>query len=176
MENNNNSLWHVHSLKNHNQQKEELLNSIDDFSKNNFIVDKGQSIFNTDWNIPENVPRKYFELFWTKNHSEIENIYQKLYENFTIKNLYVHNWWFQQYVKGSYHQWHTHDRCNFSNVYYLELPNNESATEFYVNGKNITIEAKEGDLVVFPAHLPHRSINNFPDRKTVIVFNTSIEI
>ena len=59
---------------------------------------------------------------------------------------------------------------NFSNVYYLECPDSY-VTEF----KDFNIECKEGDILSFPAFLPHRSpIIDKEERKTVIAFNTNI--
>lgn len=52
-------------------------------------------------------------------------------------------------------------------------------TEFYdnVNNKVIeTVDIKEGDLIIFPAHILHRSKRNITDkRKTVIAFNLDID-
>ena len=61
---------------------------------------------------------------------------------------------------------------HFSNVYFLECPKGMS-TKF----KDFTEECEEGDILSFPAFLPHMSPpikgNN---RKTIIAFNTDFNI
>ena len=90
-------------------------------------------------------------------------------------NWKIHNGWFQQYKKNSEHTWHNHNQTNFSNVYYLEMPEKYMQTEFYniLNKKIITFNLEEGDLLTFPAHMMHRSkkIKN-SKRKTIISFNS----
>lgn len=63
--------------------------------------------------------------------------------------------WYSQYHRdGSSFKWHTHKGMNASAIYYVQLEDSQDATEFY-GTKLDPIE--EGDLVVFPAMLPHRA-------------------
>ena len=83
--------------------------------------------------------------------------------------------WFQQYENGDFHHWHHHAGSNFAGIYYLELPDQNCATEF-VEPFNTSIvrrfNVSEGDVVLFPASLIHRSPKNDSNqRKTVIAFN-----
>jgi hypothetical protein len=86
--------------------------------------------------------------------------------------------WFQQYASGDTHGWHIHD-SNFSCVYFLELPENSSATEL-INPFNqsdlITPAVKEGDVVMFPSFVMHRSPLLKQGRKTSIAFNINAEL
>ena len=134
-----------------------------------------EKITSTDWKTPSNVERKYFTKY-------IKNIINKYYveiakqlnlQDFSIAKLIIHNWWFQKYNKNSTHGWHTHSGSHFTNVYFVELPNKEGATQ--IKGlKNLDVE--EGDLITFPAYWAHRSpINKTDKRKTIISFNTSYE-
>jgi hypothetical protein len=83
--------------------------------------------------------------------------------------------WFQQYEQNEYHSWHTHSRCSFSGIYYLELPSDSCATEFiepYDIYKTHSMYVAEGDVVIFPSFLIHSSPKN-PSmfRKTIVAFN-----
>ena len=87
--------------------------------------------------------------------------------------------WFQHYVKSDIHDWHIHGG-NYTGVYYLELPKDAPKTELidqYNIHKKITIDAKEGDIVIFPSFIVHRApkiTNNI--RKTIISFNLQFNL
>jgi ectoine hydroxylase-related dioxygenase (phytanoyl-CoA dioxygenase family) len=101
---------------------------------------------------------------------------QKIVKKLNTKNWLMHNMWFQQYNKNSHHTWHTHPSVQFSSVYYLELPDTNVSTEFkdIVNNNIFKVDVKEGDLLVFPSSLLHRSPKNKSNkRKSVISFNSS---
>ena len=87
----------------------------------------------------------------------------------------ISNGWFQQYEKDSYHQWHNHEGANFTNVYFLELPDSKFKTKIKVGDEIIEYEAEEGDLISFPAYLLHTSEKNGDGRKTVIAFNSNFK-
>jgi hypothetical protein len=150
----------VSRVKNHKKIKNNLLSIIKNSHSNSY-----QNISNTDWNLNEE--RKYSKIF-------LENIKENM--NYLANKLSVKNWeidslWFQQYLKNDEHDWHTHVKTHFANVYYLELPSKELVTEF-IDGEKI--KAKEGDLVTFPAYILHRSaLNKTNKRKTIISFNSS---
>ena len=44
------------------------------------------------------------------------------------KSWRITNAWFQQYEKNSYHEYHNHTQTNFTNVYFLELPDTNFKT------------------------------------------------
>ena len=81
--------------------------------------------------------------------------------------------WFQQYNKDDYHGWHIHGD-NYTGVYYLDFPRGSTPTELIEQGSlnKITIKAKEGDILIFPAFIIHRSPRIVKDiQKTIISFN-----
>ena len=43
------------------------------------------------------------------------------------------------------------------------------------NLKSRKIDAEEGDVIIFPAHLIHRALPNGKERKTAISFNLDIK-
>tara|TARA_B100001113_G_scaffold31640_1_gene22606 strand:- start:1371 stop:1916 length:546 start_codon:yes stop_codon:yes gene_type:complete len=83
--------------------------------------------------------------------------------------------WYQQYEKGSNHVWHIHGR-HFTGVYYLEFPSGSAPTQVVspYTMKAMTLDCKEGDLIVFPSHWTHRGMKNTSDRKTIISYNINI--
>ena len=86
--------------------------------------------------------------------------------------------WYQQYYPGDVHELHIHPKCMFSCVYYVELPIVESQTQFSLSGKTIKLDVQEGDLIIFPSIIPHKSpmyIGSSSERKTVISFNGDIQ-
>jgi hypothetical protein len=105
----------------------------------------------------------------------INGFMASLPDSILYTNAEMRGAWFQQYVTGDFHAWHQHPGSNFAGIYYLELPEQEVATEF-VEPFNTAIIRKfnvsEGDVVLFPAGMLHRSpMNDSKKRKTVIAFN-----
>lgn len=81
------------------------------------------------------------------------------------------NWWFQQYFNKGEHKWHDHGSAA-AVIYYAELPEGEGQTVFYPFGK---FDVKEGDIMIFPGFLPHKSppiLSN--KRKTIFAANISL--
>ena len=152
------------SVENHDEIKKLLLEQIDLIPNNPFNVD-GCKLFHTDWNLPVEMHREYKFLFFKTVNEHLKKIALDL----EVPNVEFTSFWFQQYKENSLHGWHTHGGANFANVYFLECPEGAS-TEF----KNFQIDCKEGDIISFPAFLPHRSpIINKEYKKTVIAFNTN---
>jgi hypothetical protein len=161
------SYYLVTKIKEHKQIKDKLLSLIDSIPKNSF-----EDITHTDWNLPKNLKREYLEYFYkiiTPYINEMANLLKQ-------DTCYITNGWFQQYYKNNFHNYHIHEKTNFTNVYYLELPDVRKTTSIrpVINSKkSLNLIAKEGDLVTFPAMYYHASekINdNF--RKTIISFNS----
>ena len=124
-------------------------------------------VSNSDWSLPKNYKREYLNYFIEVIKPYMDEIALKLYS----KDWNIHNFWFQQYLKSDYHHWHTHGASNFTNVYFVEIPDKSLITEIYKH-KKLNIE--EGDLLTFPAYFYHRSpINKLNKRKTIISFNSS---
>ena len=85
--------------------------------------------------------------------------------------------WFNQYSEGGEHDWHNHPGCQFTNCYYLELPDVEYSTDVIgTDGKICKIHAIEGDVMTCPAWMKHRSKPNGPERKTIIAWNSNYEV
>lgn len=119
-----------------------------------------------DFDLPD-YPRVY-----EKTLREIcSPVVDRLNDRYATKTLRAGKCWFQQYVKGTSFGWHTHPRSNLAIVYYPELPKG-AGTEF----KNIAdLDIREGDILVFPAFLVHRSRSLTDGRKTIVAFNLDLD-
>jgi len=159
-----NSFYIISKMKNHKKIKSKLLKLIDKMPTSS--LDK---ISNTDWSLAKEYKREYLHYFYKK----ITPCMNEIAKEFKSQRWEIHNGWFQQYRKQDSHPWHNHNNANFTNVYYLELPNKKMTTALKCNGSIVNVEAQEGDLVTFPAHIFHRSQPNISDKqKTVIAFNS----
>ena len=110
----------------------------------------------------------------TKDLANLYNKHLKPIIEVVIGNSYLMNAiWYQYYGKnsGSYHDYHDHcsDNCQLSGIYYKKLKDPKLKTEF-LNTPEIMIE--EGDIILFDAHLPHRSPpNRTKHDKIILSFN-----
>jgi hypothetical protein len=95
------------------------------------------------------------------------------YHTFNIAEI-----WFQQYITGSSHHWHTHSG-NFTNVYYLDLPEDSPKTEWInpLTRQVHTFDVKEGDIITFPSWVIHKAPKNESrEMKTIISWNMDVSI
>ena len=157
----------INEAEDHHNIKQLILHQIDEMGKYSFR-NNIQSISNTDWHLPPNAKRYYFNTFNTLFNKT--NIKLSKVLNMELKLL---NYWFQQYEYMDYHNWHVHGDCMFSNIYYLELPKESSKTTFRIMKNEFEIDVKEGQILTFPSCFEHCSKPNFSnERKTVISYNT----
>jgi hypothetical protein len=158
------------SLLDHNKHKQNLLNLIDSIPNLSSNIELGEQVSKSDWYLNSSYPRKYWDYFFNILAPWFDHMENKY--GHKISKMQIANYWFQQYLDSDYHGWHTHPNSNFSNVYFLELPETNMTTEFK---DHKPISVKEGDIITFPAYLLHRSpINSSGKRKTVIVFNSNM--
>jgi mannose-6-phosphate isomerase-like protein (cupin superfamily) len=95
------------------------------------------------------------------------------YQTFGITEI-----WFQQYATGGKHAWHTHSN-NFTNVYYVHLPEDGAQTEWIdpVTKDIHTFDVHEGDIITFPSWVIHRApINTAKQIKTIISWNMEVSV
>ena len=160
------------------------------FEYHNIMKDTLMTMIEKSYNDNLNVKDDYYgdeihRLDWSKNldydREWVKYIKPRLQEHFEIcandlnyKGCKIKGLWYQQYIKNNTHGWHIHGE-NYTGVYYLELPKNSPKTELLdqvnINNK-IIIQAVEGDIVIFPSFIIHRSpkiVSN--TRKTIISFN-----
>lgn len=164
------SYYFINKIKEHTEIKTKLLNLINQIPENCF-----DNISHTDWNLPVEMKRAYVDLF----KKIVDKYLLKINNSLEAKNYTVNNIWFQRYKKNNYHNWHNHMASNYTNIYYLELPEINKKTEFLdiFTKKIIDVEVKEGDLLTFPAHVHHRSpVIDSDNTKTIISFNSCFNV
>jgi hypothetical protein len=163
----------VYTIENHLEHKDILLNAINLFIESQDTeLDEHSTGTNTtiqsDWNLTRG---DYLQYFY--KHIVPQQIIE-ITKSLHLENWSIDNGWFQQYTELSEHTWHTHPNTQFTNVYYLELPDNSYKTEVKdINNNIIEFDAKEGDILTIPSHLVHRSKPNSNKRKTIISYNSS---
>ena len=82
--------------------------------------------------------------------------------------------WFHQYESGDLFGWHHHGGASWSMIYYVELPMDGPKTEFMIPpfSSVFAADVKEGDVLIFPSQIQHRSTINYSrQRKTIISAN-----
>ena len=168
---------YVSDVFNHTHFKSIILNSIKNYGIFGMYTgerDLDQSIFNTDWHLSDNLHSKNTEYSCIINniifnHNKALSHFLRYEDPINCGNI-----WFQQYRKNDFHGWHRHKRSVFSNVYYVDLPNNAIKTSFRLLGKEFSVEVKEGQILTFPSFIEHCSKPNlFNNIKTVISFNSN---
>lgn len=148
-----------------------LINSTQDaLSENNPIVEL--DIERSDWHINEEPERQWLKEIYPIIHDNILETCQTM--GFNSYNIIQA--WFQQYSEQGSHGWHIH-AGNFSGVVYLDLPQGAPVTLFCdpITKQTFKPDASEGDIVIFPSFLLHKSAPNFSKHlKTIISFNLNV--
>jgi hypothetical protein len=172
------SFYTIGPLLNHNEIKQQVLDSLDHAQTDTLVMHDSyynDSVNKLDWSQAQDFSRPWVKLL--KPH--IEDYLNKLAVALGYQSSIIDEFWFQQYVNGDSHGWHTHG-SNFTGVYYLELDNNSPKTEIIEpskQNKKIVLDVKEGDIVMFPSYTIHRApvINN-DIRKTIVSFNFILDL
>ena len=161
-----NKYTYLFKVNNHNKFKNKILKEISDTP-----FKKTQGVYKTDWTIDPNLKRTYWEKYIRNIADSCINILKKdLYGNIEKKTCY-HNHWFHVYKKNYNFGWHTHGESNFSAIYFVDLSNEKYKTEF----TDMDLLIKEGNFLIFPSFLEHRSpLIEEQDKKTIVSFNFSV--
>jgi hypothetical protein len=175
----------LNKLTTHEKQKEILLDRIEKYKlKKNCILPTKYASKNNDNRVYSdyhfNNTEKLFKDDFFEHKELVEllanigtTMHMNMFGNFSVNR---DDAWFQQYSENSEHTWHNHSRTQFTNIYFLELPDTKYKTEICgLNGKLIEYEAEEGEILTMPAFLLHRSKPNGSKRKTILSFNTNYQ-
>lgn len=161
----------------HRNFKDHLLDLIDQMP--NVSIDStnctaaNDHITKSDWNLPEEFPRAYLDFIKPR----IIEVMTESLRPFKFNGIAFTKFWFQQYVNGDLHDWHVHSSCHWTNVYYIELPDKNFKTEIqnWNRTKLIDFDIEEGDMIMFPSYLYHRSPRyHSTQRKTIMSFNLDL--
>ena len=81
----------------------------------------------SDWALGSEIVREYLDEFYELIDPVMEGIAKSL--GFLTPKYLIRDYrmsitkiWFNQYEEGGEHDWHNHPGCQFTNCYYLELP------------------------------------------------------
>lgn len=165
------------SLDKHKQIKATLLSMLEKQKKAELKGTHNGFQCLSDWEIDVGEEREYFKYLYPFLDEKVRNIFDDAYKDF-IYDYFFDNCWFQQYYQHSEHYWHNHGNC-WGLIYYLELPDQSLTTEFYIplaKDKIISFDIQEGDILLFPGCLMHRSPKNTSTniRKTIIATNITL--
>jgi len=164
----------VTRVKNHEQHKLELLKRINKYEADeNMRWDHYYGDYQVSPFVEQSEAPEYMKYFYDNMAQDIlRSVGNKL--GLGLYNAEVHKLWYQRYEKKDFHDFHNHAGCHFANCYFLELPDNKYKTQIFDRTSEIQYNAKEGDVITFPAYLAHRSpINESQDIKTIIAWNSS---
>ena len=139
-----------------------LLNTEDSYP-NLSEVDWGQSSdFNRPW-VKYILPHLSYNL-------------TNLVKSQNYSNIILENIWYQRYQQSNHHTWHIHSG-HYTGVFYVEHPEGSPLTQLSFNDKVIDLKASEGDIIIFPSLVVHRSPKNQSNNpKTIISFNLNIDM
>jgi len=165
------TIW-KYTLKEHYNIKTRILDSIEKTTKEKRIG-LFENISNTDYHLKHDFKQKeYFKIL----DPYLIDFFKVFDKNYYCTEHDTNVGWFQQYYKNDRHDWHFHGYSNISCVYFVELSNYKESTQFFYKNKLYQMKVKEGDILVFPSFIPHRSpiIKTENHRKTIISFNVNI--
>jgi hypothetical protein len=159
----------ISKVHNHLEIKDKILSLIDSSNDSPCPQQDGAFISKYDYPVSHD-----FEREWVKElKSYLLPVLGEVISNFGYEGMDIRELWYQQYLKGSSHSWHTHTG-HFTGVYYLEYPQGSPPTEIKspYNLETIKMDmVSEGDVIVFPASWIHRGPVNEGFRKTIVSYN-----
>ena len=162
-------------MESHNLMKDNILSLINNMPEKYLQIKNHSNISKVDWEVPRGHSREYLSLL----EPNLFNYMNTLVENTEYDSWKIHNIWFQQYEQNGEHGWHVHNDCQFTNVYYLELPSDTPKTQIInpFTQKTIDLEVEEGDVITFPSFVIHKApLVESKSRKTIISFNSDFTL
>ena len=152
----------------HDRYKSQILQQIKDYSF--AYIKKNTLDIASDYELSRDHPRPYLDTIRSRVKDCLLD-FAKISTHY--KDVEIRCFFYQQYEKEQYHGWHVHD-CQYSGVYYLDMPPDTPKTEYIDPFTNdvCELDVQEGDVIAFPSFLVHRAPPNKIDTsKTIISFN-----
>ena len=168
----------IGQLEQHSELKSQVLAAINEQKEWEHLVETEDAVDITrcDWSTSRyNYEREWLKILRPALFEHLDKQTKLMgYAIFKIKEI-----WFQQYNNLSQHGWHVH-ASNWTNVYYLDLPEGSPKTQFINPFDQTTVaefDVKEGDILTFPSFVVHKApVNNSPYTKTIISWNMDTEL
>ena len=140
-------------------------------AQNDFDCHPRDKIDYLDWQKSTDMDREWVKFI----KPLLEKHFLKCIKNLKLNTVHIRNLWFQKYKKDGVHNWHIHGN-NYTGVYYLKFPEHSTKTQLVNKQKILEIDAKEGDIVIFPSFVVHRSPKITEDIEKIIVsFNLDFD-
>ena len=181
-----------YQVDNYKKINEELLKHIYDLHDDDNVGVKKSNIngwHSKPFDLKDNIPNK----FYSHLNNYIKDVFNKYGWEYIDTKVVCTSMWAIINKKGNFNIEHTHPNNYLSAAYYVKAPKNcgnfkatnpnilnrhirakaEQANE--LNSNSASIKINEGDLIIFPAYLPHSVEENKSDEDRVIVsFNIDI--
>ena len=152
----------VYSLKEHDEYAELFMSVIDQLCETRDDVEIHKGHHWADHHLNEKLYEKKFREL-------IQPYLIEYVKEFGCDMAEFRQCWFSRVKNSKNIGWHTHGQNNMSGVYYLEMPKKQYVTRFW--DRDIEIDAKEGDIILFPSYMLHACPPIDEERKTVISFD-----
>jgi len=158
----------------HDRIKDSLLDYIKNDSHIENIDRSGyynDSVSKCDYKLCKDLNRSWVKKLIPNLNISLQEMFSSMgYTGYSLIDM-----WYHQYSEGDTYGWHYHG-LQYAGIYYLEFSKNCGRTQMCspYSFKKQKIEVREGDVVIFPAHLIHRALPNGKERKTAISFNLKI--
>ena len=129
-----------------------------------------EGISEVDWEAAEDFNRPWVKyIFPLLSYNLV-----KLSRSLGYSGIIINQIWFQKYKHSDNHVWHIHSG-SYTGVFYVEFPQDSPKTQLLLNEKVIDLEAEEGDIVIFPSFIKHRSpVNTSNNSKIIISYNLDL--
>tara|TARA_R100001377_G_scaffold77494_1_gene54781 strand:+ start:1175 stop:1741 length:567 start_codon:yes stop_codon:yes gene_type:complete len=163
----------INKFYHHHQLKEKLLNLIDKSDSDQISNNTLDKFIKLDWNKSNNFERPWVKYINTYLYNQLISMVSKIGFN----SIHINDLWYQQYGKNGQHNWHIH-ADNFTGVYYVELENDQYTQLLnpYNLNEAYSYKVQEGDFIVFPSYIIHRSGINITDKtRTIISYNFNVK-
>jgi hypothetical protein len=166
-----NDLIYRSKISDHESKKKQILNWIEYFGTYSLIDNRVNRISNSDWHLDQDMNKGYMDII----ADDVARHHNGLCQELGFEKVQMGKIWFQQYETGDYFYKHNHPDSTFSNVAYIELPDERANTRFYWKGEEIQIDIEEGEILSFPGFLLHDAPTNLGPRKSIVVWNSIVE-
>lgn len=169
------SVYTIADFEPHEEIKNNLLSLIDKSAAGPVVHEiDNVNVTKVDWTDGYDHSREWVQFLMPYLNPHVAQVFKEMnFSKFMIKEI-----WFQQYINRASHGWHTHG-SHFTNVYYLELDDDAPKTVLInpFTREEFIPDVREGQTIVFPAYVIHKSPDDFFEkRKTIISWNSDIDI
>lgn len=169
------SVYAVADFEPHKEIRSNLLSLIEQSPATSMVNEVDLlNVTKVDWEDSLDLSRPWTDYLLNYLNPHIAEVFKEMgFNKFLLKDI-----WFQQYLNKASHGWHTHG-SHFTNVYYVELDDDAPKTVLInpFTKEEFVPDVKEGQTIIFPGYVIHKSPDDFFEkRKTIVSWNSDIDI